>query len=480
MFHADHADKPIVAVQGLGFVGAAMAAALATTNNTAGKPLYRILGLDLGNEEGLRKIQSANAGTPPIRSNDKDMDTAYAQAHKQGNLFATNDITVVSAADIVVVDIPFDVKKTGETYTPRLELFLDSIRNLARHVREDALVLVETTVPPGTTENYLHPIFMEELQKRGKDTSKFSLAHSYERVTPGANYLKSITQFYRVYAGMDQRASDRTRAFLESFINTKDFPLSELHRPSASEMAKVMENSFRALNIAFLQEWTEFAEGMNVDMFDVLKAIRMRPTHKNIMSPGFGVGGYCLTKDALLADWACEQATGKDLPLSKESIRINDTMPGHSAARLKDYFGNLKGRTIALMGVSYLNDVADTRYSPSDYFVTACEKDGAKIIVHDPLVPYWPEKSLTIETDISAVKDKDESEALVLAVRHSEYIARTAKEWLTLFPKIKVVLDANNILNDTTANDLRSSGIDVLGIGKGHWTTQPEKQKKTA
>ena len=120
---------------------------------------------------------------------------------------------------------------------------------------------------------------------------------------PGAQYLASITDFHRVFAAGTDVARKSVRQFLESFINTGDFPLFELETPTASELAKVLENTFRAVNIALIQEWSELAQAAQVDLFKVIDAIRVRPTHRNIMMPGFGVGGYCLTKDALLADW---------------------------------------------------------------------------------------------------------------------------------------------------------------------------------
>ena len=121
---------------------------------------------------------------------------------------------------------------------------------------------------------------------------------------PGPSYLNSIVNFYRVYSGINKESRLKAREFFESFINTQDYPLSEVHSNTAAEMAKVLENSFRAMNIAFIQEWTEYAEKAGVNLFEVIEAIRIRPTHKNIMLPGFGVGGYCLTKDPLLADWS--------------------------------------------------------------------------------------------------------------------------------------------------------------------------------
>lgn len=468
-FLALNADKQIVAVQGLGFVGGAMIAALSNTKDKdTNQPLYAVLGVDLSSPEGINKINSVNEGRPPIISSDPAMPIAFEKAKQQGNMVATSDMNAFAYADIVVVDIPFDVKKIDDGYDVKLDLFLSSVSDLARHINPSALVVVETTVPPGMTEDYLHGIFIKEFQNREVDYTNFSLAHSYERVMPGANYLSSITDYYRVYAGIDEVSSERTRVFLESFINTKDFPLTRLHKPAASEMAKVLENSYRALNIAFIQEWTEFAEAAHVDLFSVIDAIRMRPTHQNIMSPGFGVGGYCLTKDALLADWVSQEIHGSGLPLSREGIRINDVMPLYTLETLKKHYGDLKEKHVTLLGISYLNDVADTRYTPSEIFCKELEKEGAIIQLHDPYVTEWPAQNQEISNDLNELKSL-KHDVLILAVRHKIYCDLSASSVLEYFKNVSCVVDANNILNEDKAVVLRSHGVTVLGVGKGHW-----------
>ncbi|MBL0337315.1 MAG: hypothetical protein IPP73_18905 [Chitinophagaceae bacterium] len=146
---------------------------------------------------------------------------------------------------------------------------------------------------------------MEEcLSKRGLSIDELKVGHSYERVMPGPKYIDSIQNFYRVFAGTDETSALAVETFLKTVIRTDEYPLTRLGNTNATEMAKVLENSFRAMNIAFMVEWSRFAEEAGVDIYEVVNAIRLRPTHKNIMLPGLGVGGYCLTKDPLLAGWA--------------------------------------------------------------------------------------------------------------------------------------------------------------------------------
>ncbi len=191
------------------------------------------------------------------------------------------------------------------------------------------MVLVETTVPPGTSQKIVKPLLEENLQKRGLPTDKLKVGHSYERVMPGPKYIDSIQNFYRVFAGIDEKSTAATETFLRTVIRTDEYPLTQLGNTNATEMAKVLENSFRAMNIAFMVEWSRFAEEAGVDIYEVVNAIRMRPTHKNIMLPGLGVGGYCLTKDPLLASWARMNLFGSEERLlqSEKGVHINDKMP---------------------------------------------------------------------------------------------------------------------------------------------------------
>ena len=140
------------------------------------------------------------------------------------------------------------------------------------------------------------PIIEENSEKEIFPINKLKIGHSYERVMPGPQYIDSIKNYYRVYSGINEYSATQTEIFLKTIISTKKYPLTRLNNTNATEMAKVLENSFRAMNIAFAVEWSRFAEEAGVNLYEIVDAIRMRPTHKNLMYPGIGVGGYCLTK----------------------------------------------------------------------------------------------------------------------------------------------------------------------------------------
>jgi UDP-N-acetyl-D-glucosamine dehydrogenase len=467
-------NRKTVVIQGLGFVGTAMAAAVANAKDRNGELLYNVIGLDLPNEANYWKIARVNAGLASVVSTDASLDAAYTTAHANGNLTATYNPYAYTLADVVVIDIHLDIKKTqagnAREYDFTFDRYAEAIKPIAERVRANTLVLVETTVPPGTTEKILKPMFARAFRDRGMDWGALKLAHSYERVMPGKEYLNSITNFYRVYSGVNEASKLAAREFLSSFINTNDFPLTELHSTTASEMSKVLENSFRAMNIAFMQEWTEFAQTAGVNMFDVVQAIRVRPTHRNIMAPGFGVGGYCLTKDSLLADWSYSTLfeSDKRLEMSLAAINTNDTMPQFTFDLLKKAVPNLHGKHVTVLGVSYLNDVADTRYSPTELFYDLCKNEGAVMQLHDPLVSYWVEEKVDVHTSMDALRSLTHDVA-VFAVRHSEYIRMTAREILSALPGVSVVVDTFNIISDNVAEELREAGVRVVGVGKGHW-----------
>jgi UDP-N-acetyl-D-glucosamine dehydrogenase len=467
-------ERKTIVVQGLGFVGSAMIAALANARDANKEILYNVIGIDLPDEKNFWKIGRVNDGKPPILSTDRNIDAAYRNALKNQNVFATYSEYAYSKAETVVIDINLDAyKKTVRSpfeYYFTFDCFEGAMETIANNVPGDVLCVVETTVPPGTTENVVYPIFQEAFKKRHLDIGQLSLAHSYERVMPGVNYLNSITNFYRVYSGINNRSAEKARKFFESFVNTEEYPLCELNSPTASEIAKVLENSYRAMNIAFIQEWTEYAEKAKVDLFQVINAIRMRPTHRNIMLPGFGVGGYCLSKDPLLADYSYRNFfNGKThLKMSLSAVEVNDMMPNYTYYLLKQEVPFLRNMHITILGVSYLNDVADTRYSPTEVFYDKCTKEGAVVTLHDPLVSFWQEKSLEIDTNVHHLKKK-KHDAAIFAVRHGAYLNLTSDDIVSLLPGVKVIIDANNIINDDTAKLLSTRGIRMKGVGKGHW-----------
>ncbi len=458
-------DRPVVCVQGLGFVGIAVAAAVAAAREPDGSPAFNVVGLDLPTPGGLAKVAAINASHLPLASTDDGLKAALRDSHREGNLVATVDEQVLSLASVTIMSIPLDVDQDGER--PRFEFadFEAAIETLGRHMPSGSLIVVETTVPPGTCEKIVAPHLGAALADRGLEPDAIMVAHSPERVTPGEKYFDSVVNASHCYAGHTEEAADACEAFLAKFVNVEAHPLVRLPSTLASETMKVLENSYRAMTIAFVEEWARFAESVGVDLFEVVDAIRLRATHSNMREPGFGVGGYCLTKDPLLAEVAARELfelEGLEFPFSTQAVAVNEAMPLVSLRKLEAALeGGFAGKTVLLMGISYRAGVGDTRRSPSETFVRELESAGAHVICHDPLVTYWPELDREVPAAIPAA---DSIDAVVFAVRHPPYQRMDFEAWL--HSARPVVLDACNLLSETQRDLLSDIGCRLVNIGR--------------
>jgi len=463
-----HPGKKVVVVQGLGFVGSVMALVVANALTEE----YAVIGIDLPSFSSYWKICSINEGIFPVLASDSKISQYYQNALEKKNYYATYDPYAYSKADIVIVDINLDVQKqssiNNNEYKVDLAPFEKAIESIGNNCKPDVLVLIETTVPPGTSEKIAKPLLQKCLRKRNLPVDQINVGHSYERVMPGPKYIDSIQNFYRVFAGTDERSAEAVERFLRTVIKTDEYPLTKLGNTNATEMAKVLENSFRAMNIAFIVEWSRFAEEAGVDLYEVVNAIRMRPTHQNIMLPGLGVGGYCLTKDALLASWARMNLFGSEQPLlqSETGVNINDRMPLYAFQFLKSqYKDSLKGKKVLLLGVSYLNDVGDTRSTPVEGFYDQLQMQGCEIVLHDPHVLYWEEKDIWVNKDLDELLQQH-YDIIVITTGHKEYRKNPLFIEKLMQQPATFVYDTIGVLNNDEIKKL-SSKHTVKVIGRG-------------
>jgi nucleotide sugar dehydrogenase len=277
--------------------------------------------------------------------------------------------------------------------------------------------------------------------------------------------VDSIKNFYRVYSGINRESEQAVKEFLESVISTEEYPLTKLGNTNASEMSKVLENSYRAMNIAFIQEWTEFAENAGVDLYEVIRAIRMRPTHQNIMRPGVGVVGYCLTKDPLLASWASQEFFNSvSLTQSEQAVIINDRMPLHTFKRIQNFFhGDLKGLKVLILGISYLQNVGDTRYTPVDLLYDSLKLNEVDVVLHDPFVEKWEEKNLDIHTETITETGFD---AIIIGTPHDKYIKQgMLEEILSKNDSLPVVFDPHGVITATMMQKFSKYQFKIIGRG---------------
>ena len=503
-------NQEIVVVMGVGFVGAVMAAIVADTVDEYGKPTKFVIGMQRPSVRSFWKIPMLNKGISPVKAEDPEVEPMIRRCViDKKTLVATYVYDVLQFADVVIIDVQLDYHKNelGNVRNGQVEMTAleESFEVIAKHIKPDALVLIETTVAPGTTEQVAFPVMKKIFRQRGIEHDPL-LAHSYERVMPGREYVASIRDFWRVCSGVNEQAKERVIKFLNEVINTRKFPLTVLDRPIESETAKIVENSYRATILAFMDEWSTFAERNGVDITKVIKAIKVRPTHSNMIFPGTGVGGYCLPKDGGLGVWAYKHILGFEddiFKITPIAIDINDTRPLHAAQMVRDALRNMNvpiaNADVLVLGASYREDVGDTRYSGSEIMIRRLSEMGAEIHVHDPYVDQWWEftnqeeyplvgrsvffrnqkklKGLEVKKDLKKVLKG--IMALVFAVRHKAYLDLDPDHVIKDVGRPIAIVDCFGVLDDVKIKRYLELGCEVKGLGRGHIRRIKESVKRT-
>jgi len=511
------AGQEVVVVMGVGFVGAVMAAIVADTVHRTGRrkgqPSKFVIGCQRPSTRSYWKIPLLNRGQSPVKAEDPEVDPMIARCVlEKKTLTATFNSDCLSLADVVVVDVQCDYSKhelgnmrTGEAEMSALEA---TMRTIGQKIPPKCLVLIETTVAPGTTEFVAWPIMKKAFASRGLRGVPL-LAHSFERVMPGRQYVSSIRDFWRVCSGCTPAARKRVETFLRQVLNTEQFPLTVMDRPIESETTKIVENSYRATTLAFLNEWSLFAERNGVDLIKVINAIRMRPTHSNMIFPGPGIGGYCLPKDGGLGYWAYKHILGFEdgdgvFKMSTTAIDVNDTRGLHVAELTRDALRNMgryiAGADVLICGASYRQDVGDTRYSGSEMVVRKLTEMGAEMRVHDPYVDHWYElesqddypapghswsrffrnqealKDIRVQKDLPAALKG--AEAAILAVPHAPYLQLEPDNVVKWAGAPLAVVDCFGILPDDKIRRYFELGCEVKALGRGHIQRIKEEVRK--
>ena len=492
--------REIVVVMGVGFVGAVMAAVIADSTDAKGKPGKFVIGVQRPSSRSFWKIPFINRGISPVTAEDPEVAPLIKRCVlEKKTLTATYTMDALSLADVVVVDVQCDFNKEelGNVKSGNAEIrdLEGSFKIIGEKIRPQALVLIETTVPPGTTEYIAYPFIKKAFEERGLSDEPL-LSHSFERVMPGKDYVSSIRNFWRVCSGINSRARERVVKFLSEVIEVERFPLTVLDRPLESETCKIVENSYRATLLAFMHEWSLFAERNGVDLIKVIEAIRVRPTHSNILFPGPGIGGYCLPKDGGLGIWAYKHLMGFQddiFQITPLAININDTRALHAAQLVRDALRNrnriVASSRVSVLGISYREDVGDTRYSGSELLVRKLAEMGAEVRVHDPYVERWWElekqnaypvhnslarffrnqeglQDLKVHRELKkALKGVD---AVVLAVRHQSYLELDPDQVVKWIGQPAAIVDCFGLLKDEQIRRYFELGCEVKGAGRGH------------
>jgi len=357
-----------LAVIGLGYVGLPLATAAAQSG-------IRVTGIELDN----RKIAAINGGHSYI----PDVSNAeLAQAKARGGLYATSDYAALTDVDAVFICVPtpFD-----EMRAPDLQYVVAASKSIVPYLKAGHLVVLQSTTFPGTTEEVVQPILEGNGLKGGID---FNLAFSPERIDPGQTSSKGwdVTNTPKVVGGLTHRCTERAAELLSVF----GAPVHPVSTPRAAEMSKLLENIFRSVNIALVNELALLAERMGIDFWEVIEAAKTKPFGFMPFYPGPGVGGHCIPVDPYYLSWKARSFDfyTKFIELAAE---VNQAMPYHVVnlvSRALSQRGRpLLGARILILGVAFKPDVDDARNSPAERVIELLSAQGAKISYHDPYVP---------------------------------------------------------------------------------------------
>lgn len=439
--------KKKVCIIGLGYVGLPMAIALANVKKN-NKFLYDVYGHD----KNKKKIKNLSLGIEnkqlPFDSLDKTLEQKFAYSSFKNKINILENLRSLTQIDIIILSVSFDFINNRNAFKNIKSL----IQLISKFLKKGSLLLIETTLPPGTFEKILIPEINKIFLKRKISIKHISIGYSYERIMPGKNYYSSIINNFRCYSGYDEVAKKRVRQFLKSFINYKKFPLSELNSITECETAKILENSYRASNIALIDEWVNYANLLKVDLLNVINSIKLRTTHSNIMRPGLGVGGYCLPKDGLFAEKSSKLIFKKNInfPFIKLTTKVNKEMPRSSFKIIQNKVQNLRSKQILIIGTSYKEDIDDERNSPSLLLIKMLKKKGSKISTYDPMI------------DKSFVPKSNKFDIVIFCVAHD----KIKKIPLKFFSKRPYYFDLNNILDEKKISFLNKNNFKLTILGR--------------
>ncbi len=441
-----------VAVVGMGYVGVPLAAVLANV------PGFDVVGVQRRSERSGWKIDLLNRGLSPYRL-EPELGELLSNAVSRGCLSVTDSLDACGDAECVVitVQVPID-----EERKPRFENLRRLSGEVGSRLRRGVLVSLESTVPPGTTEKVVKPALEDQSSMRAGDG--FSLVYSYERVTPG-RLVQNIRHLPRVVGGYTPGCASRGVEFYRNICLAGVHPTDM----ATAEAAKLVENAYRDVNIAFANEAAVICGGMGVDFYRVRELVNGLPyvegeprldPYRHVHFPGAGVGGHCLPKDPWLLLHGHEDE-GFPPRLIPAARTVNDAMPGQMKRLVLDALGErgvgLSEARIILLGLGFRGDTEDARNSPTLNLYELLRHEAGDVAVHDPYIERWEGVSLIYDLD-EAVEGRD---CLVVTTRHSMYLGIDLG-WLRGKMNKPIIVDGRDVFDP---EECRGEGFTYRGVG---------------
>ncbi len=377
-----------VCVLGLGYIGLPTASVLATKG-------FRVFGMDVRPDV----VETINRGE--IHIEEPDLDILVRSAVNSGQLTA---VTEPQPADVFIVCVPTPIRAD---HSPDLSFIQSACRALRPHVEQGNLIILESTSPPKTTEEVVVPNAIPEGMVVGKDVF---VAHCPERVLPG-RILLEVVQNDRVVGGVTQECTDQAVAFYESFVNGAVLPTDAV----SAETTKLVENAYRDVNIAFANELSILAHHLNIDPWEII-ALANRHPRVNILNPGPGVGGHCISVDP----WFLVDAAPKITRLIRMAREVNDAKPNHVVAHIMELASQFNDPVIGCLGLTYKADVDDLRESPSLEIVEELrDREIGSIMACDPYIASERFSQFPLH---SLEETLAKSQVLVLLTDHKQFL----------------------------------------------------------
>lgn len=409
--------KVMVCVVGLGYVGLPLALEFA-------KKGFRVLGIDIDKDRILH-IKKRESYISDITTEELGKIIASGKFKASGNFDALKE------ADVVIICVPTPLKRK---YHPDISYIKQAVNSIAKNIKRGSLIILESTTYPGTTEDVILPLLESKALKCGED---FYLAFSPERIDPG-NAKYPVSKIPKVVGGVTKEATELTTALYKNIIN-KVVPVSSAR---VAEAVKLLENTFRLINIGLIDELAMMAHKMDIDIWEVIEAAKTKPFGFMPFYPGPGVGGHCIPKDPLYLYWKAGLHGFKPRFIKLASDIITD-MPKYVAERLRQILDKqgiaLSKAKILLIGVTYKKDIKDLRKSPSLDIIEILEKKNTCVCYHDPLIPYLKFNHTSLKS-IDLTKDNlKKFDCVVIATEHSGI------DYRFLLKNSRLIFDLRNV-----------------------------------
>jgi UDP-N-acetyl-D-mannosaminuronic acid dehydrogenase len=462
-----------VGVIGMGYVGIPSAMLLADS-----KAHDFVWGFQRDSRSSGYKIDMLNRGESPLKGEEPGLEDLIKKVVARNKFRCTSDFSNIKEVDAVTLAIqtPFSSPKDLQ---PDFGALIEGLRLAGQNISEGALVVLESTVTPGTTEGLAKRILEEESgMKAGVD---FALAHAPERVMVG-RLLRNIREHDRIVGGIDEASTKRaTELYAPILTKGRIIPMTAM----AAEVTKTAENTFRDLQIAAVNELALYCEAMGINVYDVregIASLKGEGITRAILYPGAGVGGHCLTKDTYHLERGVKLSGRRlDYPEGKDSIfvlarNVNDFMPRHLYHLTLDALAEAgkqpSGARVALLGWAFINDSDDARNTPSELYRDLLQEAGARVEVHDPYVNSFP--GVSISHDLLSVLHG--ADVVAFLTGHDEYSKLRPAELKEAMGKRKpIVVDGRNIVDP---EEYMESGFVYRGIGRGDKNRQLVKNEK--